>query len=122
MTKPPELGVHRWFGAARYLGGHSRFSEGWAGVLFFTETAIGLGKSRVSGPLETVIPMGSVTSVQITGQQVAKSKVGPVLMFGVLGLGAKGSMSETTVVVRTNDGERSTTRSPDRRPSTFARY
>jgi hypothetical protein len=100
-----DLGYHRWFGSARYLGGHTRFSEGWAGVLFFTETAIGLGKSTTSGPLETVIPMNTVTSIQITGQRVAKSKVGPVIVFGLMGLAAKGSMHETTVVVRTNDGE-----------------
>ena len=80
-----DLGPHRWFGKARYLGGHSRFSENWVGVLFFTTEAIGLGKSATSGPRETVIPVNTVKSIQITGQQVAKSKVGPVLLFGVEG-------------------------------------
>jgi hypothetical protein len=103
--KGPDLGFHRWFGGARYLGGHSAFSEGWVGYLFFTTEAIGLGKTIYTGPQETVIPMRTVTSIQITGLQVAKSRVGPVLAFGVLGLGAKATTHNTTVVVRTEDGE-----------------
>ena len=34
-----------------------------------------------------------------------QSKLGPVLLFGVWGLGAKGSMHTTTIVVRTKDNE-----------------
>jgi hypothetical protein len=49
--------------------------------------------------------MDTVESIQITGQQVSKSKVGPVLVFGLFGLAARGSRHDTTVVVRTTDGE-----------------
>jgi hypothetical protein len=103
--KPAELGYHRSFAGTRYLGGHSKFSEGGGGVLFFTTESIGLGKTPYTGPLEAVIPMETVASIQITGQQVAKSKVGPVLLFGLFGLAAKGSTHTTTVVIRTNDDE-----------------
>ena len=44
-AKGPDLGYHRWFAGTRYLGGHSKFLEGWGGVLFFTTEAIGLGKT-----------------------------------------------------------------------------
>jgi Short C-terminal domain len=102
---PVDLGPHRWFQSAIYLGGSSKFSEGWHGVLFFTTKAIGLGKGPRSGPKETVIPIETVASVEVTGRQVAKSKVGAVLIFGVYGLATKGSMDETTVAIRTKDGE-----------------
>jgi hypothetical protein len=74
-------------------------------VLFFTTEAIGLGTSPKAGPSATVVPMQSVASVQVTGQQVSKSKVGPVLLFGLYGLAARGSRQDTTVVVRTKDRE-----------------
>jgi hypothetical protein len=102
---PVDLGPHRWFQGGIYLGGSSKFSEGWHGYLFFTTKAIGLGKGSRSGPRETVIPMETVASIEVTGRQVARSKVGPVLIFGLYGLAAKGSMDETTVAVRTKDGE-----------------
>lgn len=114
----PDLGFHRWFAKARYLGGSSKFSEGWAGFLFFTTEAIGLGKKRQAGPQETVIPMEMVASIEITGRQVAKSKVGPVLVFGLAGLAARGSTNETTVVVRTNDAETVYYSIPDQSPET----
>ncbi len=104
-AKGPDLGYHRWFAGTRYLGGHSKFSEGWGGVLFFTMEAIGLGKTAFTGPLECVIPMETVTSIEITSQQVAKSRLGAALFVGVLALGAKDSAHTTTVVVRTNDDE-----------------
>jgi hypothetical protein len=47
----------------------------------------------------------SFSRVQQRGRQVGKSKLGPVLVFGLLGLAARGSKDETTVVVRTKDGE-----------------
>jgi Short C-terminal domain len=103
--KGPDLGYHRWFAATSYLGGHSKFSQGWGGVLFFTMEAIGLGKTAYTGPLECVIPMETVTSIEITSQQVAKSRLGAVFFLGVLGLGAKDSAHTTTVVVRTKDDE-----------------
>jgi hypothetical protein len=49
--------------------------------------------------------MNLVASVEIGGQEVANSKLSAVLLFGVLGgLGAKGSKSQATVIVRTTDG------------------
>jgi Short C-terminal domain len=104
-AKGPDLGYHRWFAGTRYLGGHSKFSEGWGGVLFFTTEAIGLGKTALTGPLECVIPMDTVTSIEITSQQVAKSRLGAMFLAGVLALGAKDSAHTTTIVVRTNDDE-----------------
>ncbi len=51
------------------------------------------------------MPTAAVGSVLVTSEQVAKSKVGPVLAFGVLGLAAKGSRSQATVVIHTKGEE-----------------
>ena len=99
------LGPHRWFANAKYLGGTSKFTDGWRGFLFFTTEAIGLGKTALTGPQETVIPRKYIVSVEVTGRQVAKSRVGPVIVFGLAGLAAKGSQDRTTVVVRTTTDE-----------------
>lgn len=99
------LGPHRWFANAKYLGGTSKFTEGWRGFLFFTIEAIGLGKTPFTGPQETVIPRKYIVSVEVTGRQVAKSRVGPVMVFGLLGLAASGSRERTTIVVRTTTDE-----------------
>jgi hypothetical protein len=99
------LGSHRWFANAKYLGGTSKFTEGWHGFLFFTTEAIGLGKTATSGPQETVIPRTYIVSVEVTGRQVAKSRVDPVIVFGLIGLAARGSQDRTTIVVRTTTDE-----------------
>ncbi len=73
--------------------------------MFFTTEAIGLGKTALTGPQETVIPRKYIVSVEVTGRPVAKSRVGPVIVFGLAGLAAKGSQDRTTVVVRTTTDE-----------------
>lgn len=99
------LGPHRWFANAKYLGGTSKFTDGWRGFLFFTTEAIGLGKTRASGPQETVIPRKYIVSVEVTGRQVAKSRVGLVIVFGLAGLAARSTQDRTTIVVRTTTDE-----------------
>jgi Short C-terminal domain len=51
------------------------------------------------------VPIDTVQSIEITGREVRISKVGPVLVFGLMGLAARGSKMQTTLVVRTKDGE-----------------
>jgi hypothetical protein len=105
------LGPHRWFANAAYLGGSERFPPGTQGVLFFTTKAIGLGRQMpgafapVTGPEQVLLPIGHVESIEVTGRAIATSRLIPVLLLGVLGLAAKASKMQTTVVVRTTDEE-----------------
>jgi len=72
------------------------------GNLIVTPEVIGIGDLL---PRSALIPLASVQSIEVSGGQVAKSKVGSVVAFGVLGLAAKGAKNESAVVVRIADGE-----------------
>jgi hypothetical protein len=91
------------FGYAHYVGGHSRLGRGRQGNFHVTATELGIGMTR---PKVAVISLVNVASVEITGGEVAKRKVGATVAFGVLGgLAAKGTKNQTAVVVHTKDGE-----------------
>ena len=48
----------------------------------------------------------AIAAVEVTSEQVAKSKLGAALVFGVLGaVSAKGSMERATVIVYLKSGE-----------------
>ena len=89
-------------GQARYLGGHPALDKERQGILWVDREGIGIaaGDSWVAR-----VPLSEVASVDITGGQVATSKVPNVLLFGLLGLGAKGSKDQSTLGVRCRDGE-----------------
>jgi hypothetical protein len=83
-----------------YIGGHTQFPTPGRGSLFVTGQRIALAAFDGTS---IELPLTIVTSVEVTSEQVAKSKVAPVILFGVFGLGAKGSQHRTTLVVRTTD-------------------
>jgi hypothetical protein len=63
---------------------------------------IGYGMFSLKKPLMT---WKQVKSISVEGGQVAKSKVGPELAFGIFGaLGAKGAKDRTYIIVNRNDG------------------
>lgn len=91
------------FTGANYVGGHSKLGRKRQGNLYVTRDAIGIG---MLGPKVAVVPMSDIATVEVTGRQMAKSKAGAVIGFGVLGgLAAKGSKDQSALVVRTKSGE-----------------
>jgi Short C-terminal domain/Protein of unknown function (DUF2510) len=95
---PLAEGPYFVIGEAAYLGGHPHYPAERAGRLLVTTDRVALGADVV------VIDLATVETVEITSEQIAKSRVGPVVLFGVLGLGAKGSRDRTTIVQRGKDG------------------
>jgi hypothetical protein len=73
------------------------------GMLSFADDGVRLTRSLGGPPLR--VPVAAVGSLFVTSEQVAKSKVGPVLAFGVLGLAAKGSRTQATLVIRSKGDE-----------------
>ncbi len=91
------------FGTARYVGGHSALGPPQRGHLFFTTEAVGIGDQQATS---AVIPLVSVQSVEVSGGEVAVSKLGAVLALGVIGgFASKGAKFESAVIVRTEHGE-----------------
>jgi hypothetical protein len=91
------------FGYAEYLGGHPTLGRKRSGNLWFTAQELGIGMRR---PKVAVLQLSEVASVEVTGGQVAKSKVGAELVFGVFGgLGAKGAKNQATIAVYTKDDQ-----------------
>lgn len=94
------------FPRAIYLGGWKALSYSIEGQLSFSDVGISFA-GRDGRAL--IVATAAVGSLQVTSEQVAKSKVGAVLAFGVLGgLAAKGARNEATVVVRTQGQEAET--------------
>jgi len=56
-------------------------------------------------PASFEIPAHEIATVEITSEQVARSRVPNVLAFGLLGLGAKASIDRGTVTVHMKNGE-----------------
>lgn len=86
----------------QYLGGHSGLGKKRARNLIFTDQGVGLGTFN---PKNAFLAWSDIASIEIAGETASKSKVGAVLVFGVLGLAAKGSKKQTVVTVRTKDGQ-----------------
>lgn len=94
---------HQALGQAWYIGGHPKLDQERQGILWVDHQGIGIstGKTWVAR-----VPLTEIASVDISGGQVAVSKVPAVLLFGVLGgLAAKGSMDQSTLGVKCRDGE-----------------
>jgi hypothetical protein len=91
------------FGCAHYRGGHPWLGRKRSGNLQFTALEIGLGTLT---PTFAVLQLADVASVEVTGRQVAKTKVGAEILFGVLGgLGAREARNQATITVSTKDGQ-----------------
>jgi hypothetical protein len=89
----------------RYLGGHPTDDIAPEdGRLELNETAIYLFTYGARFPRRAIVPWTSVRSVYVEPSTEAKSRVGPVLAFGLLGLAAKGSAESSVVSVHLNDG------------------
>jgi hypothetical protein len=96
---------------ATYLGGLSWAPEPAEGELSFDDEKIELIKvvsTVIKKYKETVLKIyvGAIEYVEITSEQVAKSKVGAVLMFGALGgLGAKSGEDRGAILVHLKSGQ-----------------
>jgi len=96
MAAAPELQATLGFG--RYLGGFTGISLATAaGTLGANGDRIGLYRN---GSWVLWAPWSMVVNVEVTDLQTAKSRVGWVLAFGVLGLGAKATQTQTALIVR----------------------
>jgi Short C-terminal domain len=101
------------FQDARYLGGFPRFEKHrqpqkqWGnGYLSFRNDALDIQMYRPFSELQGVIRYEDIMNVEVADtDQMAKSKVVPVVLFGVLGLAAKGSEDRTSIAVHTKDNE-----------------
>ena len=91
------------FSYSKYLGGYSELGKERQGNLWLTDTEIGIGTLK---PKRAVLPWSHVASIEISGDEVAKRKVGAVIVFGVLGgLAAKGAKNRTAITVHTKDNQ-----------------
>lgn len=90
------------FTRATYLGGAPNVPKKKTGILYFNDDVIGIGTFK---PKAFTLKTDVIASIEVGGGQVAKSKVGAELAFGVLGgLGAKGAANQTQLAVRTKGG------------------
>ena len=105
--KPPVLGVKiplggvrgMLIGTASYLGGIAYLGPAQRGSLWLTEQYVG-----ISG--KPGIPVASLASIEVSGDQVAKTKVAGPVFFGLVGaMAAKGTRDRTYVMPTTRDGE-----------------
>jgi hypothetical protein len=102
------------FPRARYLGGLPRFEThresraDWGnGYLSFRDDALDIQMYPPFSHLQGVIRYEDVLSVEIGDtEQMATSKIVPVMLFGVAGgVAAKDSEDRTSIMVRTKDRE-----------------
>jgi hypothetical protein len=92
------------FTYSEYLGGHSTLGHKRRGNLVMTDKEMGMGMSR--SPRHAVLQWSDISSVDVSGDQVGKSKIGATLVFGVFGgLAAKGTKSQTAITVYTKDNQ-----------------
>ena len=90
------------FLSAAYLGGLPGASAKKKGNLIFTDDRVGLG---IYNPKHCVIMLLAIESIDIGGREVATSKFGSEVLFGLAGaLGARGERDETWLTIRTSDG------------------
>jgi hypothetical protein len=91
------------FTYSKYLGGHSKLGKARQGNLYLTDEKIGVG---TFGPSHAALSWTDVASVDVSGEQVSKSKIGATLVFGVFGgLAAKGTKNQAAIIVHTKDNE-----------------
>ncbi|HUD07289.1 MAG TPA: SHOCT domain-containing protein [Candidatus Saccharimonadales bacterium] len=91
------------FTYSKYLGGHSKLGKARQGNLYLTDEKIGVG---TFGPSHSALLWTDVASVDVSGEQVSKSKIGATLVFGVFGgLAAKGTKNQAAIIIHTKDNE-----------------
>ena len=90
------------YGHASYLGGHPTLGRLHNGNLVLTREKMGIGSTK---PRYAILQWTDIESIEITSDQVSKSKVGAVLVFGIFGLAAKGTRNQTSLIVHTKDNQ-----------------
>jgi hypothetical protein len=93
MNSTPRVSL----GMTRYLGGCQPFGAARNGRLSFAADAIFLDSVKLD--------MALVKSVAVGGGQVAKSRVGATLAFGIAGLASKGTEDRTELAIHLTSGE-----------------
>ena len=86
---------------ATYLGGLPDARPGRHGNLRADATCIGVGTWRPAGGRTA---WADVTEAAFTTETVGKNRAGAVLLFGILGLGAKAQKSQAVITVTRADG------------------
>ncbi len=100
-----------WYGFSEYAGGLANEPKKRGSIMCFTGEALGIRTSRAftnngNEPKKVVIKWSDVASIEISSQQVAKSRLGATLLFGEIGaLAASSTKNQTAVIVHTKDGQ-----------------
>jgi hypothetical protein len=84
-------------GSVSYLGGCSQLGSARPGRLALSPAAIVFERMQLD--------MAAVESVELAGGEVAKSRVGATLVFGLAGLATKGTQDRTEMAVHLRSGE-----------------
>ena len=91
-------------GFTSYLGGIPTNPGQRFGILLVDQFRIGLAFGSSPKQQYVIIPWNECAGVTIESGEVTRSKVGPVLAFGLFGLAAKGKETQTVLCVRRKDG------------------
>lgn len=98
LDDPDNESVSISFDKAKYLGGLPELDREIWGTLIFDMQC-------VSVESQEILQWGNCNGLVVDSEQVAKSKIGPALAFGILGaVTAKGMTSETYLTARRKDG------------------
>ena len=84
-------------GTAKYLGGSDDLGPASDGRLAFTTDAVFLGSSKLD--------LTEVSSVDLGGGEVAKSRLGATLALGLAGLATKGTEDRTEMAIHLKNGD-----------------
>ena len=97
---------------ATYFGGfsHLDLNEPRIGRLIMDDNTVTLNRvQNVKATREyrdiELCRTRAIASMEVTSEQAARSRVGATLIFGVLGLAAKGAMDRATVLVHLRNGD-----------------
>jgi hypothetical protein len=101
MTKQDKPAVQ---GQGAYLGGHPSETGQVYGRLEMNATAVYVFDYHLRPSRRAVTPWAQVQSVSMELYSQAKSRLGPVLVFGLFGLAAKGTAESTVLGVHLIDG------------------
>src|ERR1039458_5375 len=77
-------------------------NPGWGELTLNDEVVELVGRGN---KLIVKVGVSVIESVEVMSEQVAKSRIGAVLVFGVLGLGAKASRDRGTLLIHLKNGQ-----------------